>query len=428
MKRWLERYGPWLALFIASAAYYRRFISSASGLAMYPHGAQCLLDNQTFLACDWQFTYPPAFAFVMIPFVPMPMWLRELIWYAITIGATVGSFNLAERLTARLFSDRFSAKELVWVRAITIVLSIKFVLAVMENQGYDALSLIFILYGLVAVAEDRNIAGGASLGFATAIKATPLIFLPYLLFKRRFVAAGAFVVVLLIASYAPDMFFTPAGSVEGYFSTWLHQVAGASAVGIDPKSAKLGFWTGFNAMNHSLHGTVALHIDEYHEPNLFKIVVYLLDLIFIAIAGAMIALRKPSRDMIAIDGSILLIGMLMLSPMTSRSHYIFLILPYTTLVMVMLRDQTTRWIGIAVLAVSFFFLTLTSNDVIGKKISDWAYLHSFLVIGALTLMIYIGVIVWNPAVLRDAKPFGGNGWNPFRRLQRPSSPATQKQR
>lgn len=428
MKQWLDRYGPWLALLIASAAYYRRFLSAiGTGMTLYPQAAQCLLDNQILQNCAPPFTYPPVFAFVMIPLALMPMWLRELVWYLVTIAAAVGSFKLAERIAARLFTASFTANELVWVRTFSIVLSIKFVLAVFENQAYDAFSLIFILLGLAVLADERETAGGAVLGFAAAIKATPLIFLPYLLFKRRFVAAGAFVVVLLIASYAPDIFFTPAGATGGYFSTWLHQVAGASA-GIDTKSAKLAFWAGLNAMNHSLHGAVSLHIDEFREPDLFKIVVYVLDLIFIAIAGAMIALRKASRDMIAIDGSILLIGMLMLSPMTSRSHYIFLILPYTTLVMVVLRDQTARGVGIAVLAVSFFFLTLTSNDVVGKKISDWAYFHSFLVIGALTLMIYIGVIVWKPAVLRDAKPFSWSGWNPFRRLQRPSAPATQKQR
>lgn len=428
MKQWLDRYGPWLALLIASAGYYHRFLSATgTGVTLYSQAAQCLLDNQILQNCAPPFTYPPAFAFVMIPLALMPMWLRELVWYLVTIAASVGSFKLAERIAARLFTASFTATELVWVRTFSIILSIKFVLAVFENQAYDAFSLIFMLLGLAALADEQETAGGAALGFAAAIKATPLIFLPYLLFKRRFVAAGAFVVVLVIASYATDIFFTPAGAIGGYFSTWLHQVAGASA-GIDPKSAKLAFWAGLNAMNHSLHGAVSLHIDEFREPDLFKIVVYTLDLIFIAIAGAMIALRKPSRDMIAIDGSILLIGMLMLSPMTSRSHYIFLILPYTTLVMVMLRDQTARGIGIAVLSVSFFFLTLTSNDVIGKNISDWAYFNSFLVIGALTLMIYIGVIVWKPAVLRDAKPFSWNGWSPFKRLQRPSAPATQKQR
>ena len=210
-------------------------------------------------------------------------------------------------------------------------------------------------------------------------------------------------VILLVASYAPDIFFTPTGATEGHFHAWLHQVAGASLY--NPEAAKLVFWTGANALNHSLRGAVSLQIDEASHAGLHKLVLYGLNFAFIGLAAALIMLRKAERDMIAIDGSILLIGTLMLSPMTSRSHYIVLVLPYVTLTMVMLRDRITHGLGIALMAISFFFLTLTSNDVIGKTVSDWAYFHSFLVIGALTLMIYIAVIVWNPAVLRDAKPF-----------------------
>jgi hypothetical protein len=55
--------------------------------------------------------------------------------------------------------------------------------------------------------------------------------------------------------------------------------------------------------------------------------------------------------------------------------------------------------------VSFLFLTASSNDLVGQTVTNYAYAHSYLVIGAMTLLIYIAVIVWNPATLRDAKPY-----------------------
>lgn len=404
MKQWIKRYGPWIGLVAASAAYYPRFIKSDDlGMLLYPQAAQCLLDHQVLQTCAGPFTYPPGFAFVMIPLTLLPMGLRLLVWYLITIAATVCIYNLSERIASRLFTTPFSYNEFAWARPIGILLSLKFVLAVLENQAYDAFSLIFILVGLASLADGREKTGGAALGFAAAIKATPLIFLPYLLVKRRFVAAAAFAVVLLLVSYAPDLLFKPAGGAEGYFHAWLSQIAVASL--LDPESANFAFWSGANALNHSLRGAVSLQINEVTHAGLHKLVLYGLDLAFIALAAALIMLRKAERNLIAIDGSILLIGALMLSPMTSRSHYFVLILPYVTLTMVMLRDQVTRGIGIAVLAISFFFLTATSNDVVGQTVSEWAYRHSFLVIGALTLMIYIAVIVWNPAVLREARPF-----------------------
>lgn len=404
MRRWFERYGWWLGLIVFFVAYYRRFISQDDGILLYAQGAQCLLDNKILPKCALAFTYPPAFAYIMIPFAPLPLWLRLLLWYVVTIIAILGIYKFSARIAAKLFVDSFSEKEMIWVRVISIVLSLKFVLAVMENEAYDALPVLFIVLGLAALTQGRDALGGAALGFAAAIKATPLIFLPYLLVKKRFSAAAVFLIVLFAMSYAPDILFTPAGASEGYFHTWLRQVAGAS-FSIDPGTTTFAFWAGPNALNHSLRGAVSLQLDEIVHPILHKSIVYGLDLAFIAFSAALITFRKQQRDLIAIDGSILLIAALLLSPMTSRSHYVALVLPYVTLTMVMLRDQIRQRTGVVVLAISFFFLTMTSNDVVGKTISDWAYFHSFLVIGALTLMIYIAVIVWQPAVLSTAKPF-----------------------
>jgi hypothetical protein len=405
VKTWLDRYGFWIALLIASAAYFHRFSTSTDlGIALYMQAARCLLYDQVMPTCALYFTYPPALAFIMLPLTPLPALLQMLIWYAITIAASVGMYKLAERIASRMFADSFGAEELLWVRVIAVILSLKFVLAVFENQSHDALTGILILFGLASLADGHEKTAGGALGIAAAIKATPLIFLPYLIVKKRFIAAAIFTIIMLAVSFLPDLFFTPAGGSEGYFLGWLHHIAGPS-LSIDPGAALLKFWAGANAFNHSLRGAVSLQIDEMAYPALHKAVLYGLDIAFIAFAALLIMVRKPARNMIAVDGSILIIGILMLSPMTSRSHYVLLVLPYVTLTMVMLRDQVTRGIGIAVLAVSFVFLTVTSNDVVGKRLSDYAYFHSHLVIGALTLMIYIAVIVWNPAVLRNAKPF-----------------------
>jgi hypothetical protein len=398
MRKWFDRYGFWIAIIIACIAYYRRFISSSDvGMTLYPQAAQCLLDNQILQKCDLPFTYPPAFAFVMIPLVPAPLWLRELIWYAITIAASLAVYALSERLASRMIDPPPTGKEQMWGRVIAVVLSLKFVLAVFENQAYDAFALLFIMLGLCALADGRKVGAGACLGVAAAIKATPLIFLPYLLFKRQYAAAAAFVAAMLALSFAPDLFFTPAGATHGYFTTWLLQVAGP-AFGADSAAAKLHFWAGANALNHSLRGAVSLQIDEVAHPLLHKTAVDLADAAFVILAVALIGLRRAKTELIAIDGAVLLIGMLLLSPMTSRSHYVVLVLPYTVLTMTMLRDRVHGRIGAALLGASFFFLTLTSNDVVGKAMSDFAYFHSFLVIGVLLLLVYIAIVV------RDAAP------------------------
>jgi hypothetical protein len=335
--------------------------------------------------CDQGFTYPPFFALLMLSFVPMPLWLRDLVWYGVTLAAVIGAFKLSETIAARSLAAPLPRPELSWLRFFVLLLSAKLILAVFENQAYDALVLVAVVFGLWALGADRPLAAGAGLALAAALKATPLIFLPYLLWKRYYAAAAAFICVYAIASLLPDVLFTQAGSlVGGYFSTWLGEVAGPS-LGVNPAGAAFVFWDGANILNHSLRGAVGLNIDEAHHGSLFEAALAATDGCFMVVVGTFIALSPRRPQSIALDGSLLLIAMLMLSPMTSRSHYVELLLPYMTLVALNLRDQRTARLGRAVL--------LAGNDAVGEAFTIWAYRHSAMVLGALVLLIYFAALV-----------------------------------
>ncbi len=388
--KYLLRYGPWLLILIAAAAYYPRFVKDPVGMEMYPQAAFCLLHGQMLQVCDNGFTYPPIFAFLMLPLEPLPLWLRDLVWYLVSVGAAIGSFKLAETIARGALPSPLKDSELLWLRLLALLLSSKLILAVFENQAYDGLVLVILLGGLVALMNGRDVWAGAGLAIAASLKATPLIFLPYLLWKRQFAAAAAFVVVFLAASLLPDLFFTPAGASHGYFVTWLQEVAGAS---VDAAHAKFAFWSGANIMNHSLHGAVSLNINETTQHTLHHAVLYAVDALFVIVVGTMIVMTPARRSSIAIDGSLLLISMLMLSPMTSRSHYIALLLPYMTLIALGFRDGRTVNLGRAVLAISFVLVTVTGNDAVGQEITVWAYQHSFMVLGTLVLLVYFAALV-----------------------------------
>jgi hypothetical protein len=111
------------------------------------------------------------------------------------------------------------------------------------------------------------------------------------------------------------------------------------------------------------------------------------------VVGTLIALLPRRSRSAAIDGSLLLIAMLMLSPMTSRSHYVALLLPYMTLVALNLRDARSAALGRTVLAVSFALVTLAGNDAVGEAFTVWAYRHSAMVLGTLVLLIYFAALV-----------------------------------
>jgi hypothetical protein len=388
-------YGAWPLVIFAAAAYYPRFIKLPAGMETYPQAASCLWHGQMLQACDQGFTYPPFFAFIMLPFVPMPLWLRDLVWYLVTLAATIGLFTLSESIVRKTVADPLERNELCWLRCLTLLLCAKLILAVFENQAYDALVVMFVLLGLAALTNGRELYAGSSFALAAALKVTPLIFLPYLLYKRHFTAAAAFAAIYAAASFLPDIFFAPAGAADGvahgYFFTWLNEVPGRS-LGVDPGGVKFAFWSGANILNHSLRGAIALNIDEAGHRALFDTVLAAVDGTFIMIVGTLIVLSPRRPQSIAIDGALLLIAMLMLSPMTSRSHYVALLLPYMALVGLNFRDDHAAKLGRAVLAVSFVLVTLAGNDAVGQAFTVWAYRHSAMVLGVLTLLIYFAVL------------------------------------
>lgn len=395
----LRRYGvpgAWIGLLILAVLYYPRFVKDVSGLALYAHGAECMLRNAVLLDCRgtmWgdYFSYPPFFAFSMIPIVPLSPGARLLAWYAISVGVTVWSYLLCEGLAKRLFPGAWAERELALLRVIAIVLSLKAVLGVLENQAYDTLVFLFILIGLWAFATSRTVLTGAALAIAAALKATPLIFLPYLIFKRRFATAGVFVLVFLAASFLPDLFFTPEGASHGYFVTWLRDIAGGPLTD-DPN--RFRFWVGANIHNHSLQGVVTRMFEAGTASPYYRPAVAFAFLVLCAVVGLILLGSMRLGDPPAIDGSALVIAMIMLSPMSSRSHFVVLLLPYTVLAAAWLKDPATRVVGGVVLAASFVLATATGNDLVGRSVTEWSYHHGFLAWGAMVLLLYLGALVW----------------------------------
>lgn len=383
----------WIALLAAAAAYYPRFVHPG-GMVLYRHAAECIWTQQILQVCDRAFTYPPAFAFVMLPFVALPMWLAVLIWYLITLACTAICLVLCKRLALQLIPGDWQGKDLRWFEVLSFIISLKFILAVYEDQAYDLLVLPFTLFGIWALVIRRDFAAGASLGVAAALKVTPLIFLPYLLFKRRFAAAGAFTVALLALSVLPDILFTPQGGAHGYLITWIQEVA-APGLFENAAATKYAFWDTANPFNLSLRGMIALAVDQTAWQDHFMLILRSVQIVFVAAVGALF-LMALGWEMIAVEGSLLIIAMLMLSPMSGRGHFVQLMLPYSVLVAAWIRDRHTAWLGAMVLGLSFILCTGIPRDIVPRAYTEFMRMHSDIAWGTLVLVIYLATIVWYP--------------------------------
>jgi hypothetical protein len=387
--RWL-----WTAFFIICAAYFWfRFLYHQAGGRLYRHAAQCLWDHQVIQVCDKDFTYPPFFAFVMLPSVAMPMWLTLVVWFVITVACAIWCCFLVEQIVVFTFAGGWSERDLELLRLFAVFVSLKFILAVFENQGFDLLALPALLLGILALAQKRDLLAGASIATAAALKVTPLLFLPYLLFKRRFTAAACFAGVLALLCFLPDLFFRPMNGQVGYFAAWIHGVAVAGLTE-NAAAAPHPFWTGANPSNISIRGALGLMLDGTGYQDQFLLWLRIAQAAFATLIAAML-LASRNKDLIAVDAAVLIIAMLMLSPMSSRDHFVQLLLPYYLIVAGVMRDRKAPIAGIACLVLSFIF-TGIPREIVPRAYSEFMQMHSDAVYATILLLVYLGAMIRSP--------------------------------
>jgi hypothetical protein len=393
-----------LVLLVALGAiwYCYHYREDAPGVTLYVEAARCMLDGLPLQSCNPSYTYPPIFALVTMPLVPLPLILQNLAWYLMTLGALIGCFALSARLAQRLVTDAWSERDLAWLYGIGVLLSLKFVFAAIGNQSYDAVVVLLVLVGLLRLAEDgpgwSPIWAGASFACAAALKATPLLFLPYLVVKRHYRAAAAMAIVLLVASVLPDLIFA-AGRKAGegsYFMAWLQQVA-EPALTEKLDGNPHTFWYASSPNNNSLRGLVGIFIDDDVARAQFKVAIYTVYAIYCAAVALLILRTRNGAPGIAVDGALLLISMLLLSPMSSQSHYVAMIPAIFAVAAVWQKgDPTLRKIAGIFLIANVALTNATSKDLVGAAVTTWAKDHRLLVSDGLLFLVFFAILVFRP--------------------------------
>ncbi len=385
----LRRHKVLLLILLAAVLYYPRFIKRPAGMTDFPFAANCMLHEEAMKTCMPIYTYPPAFAFFMIPFVPLPMGLRNVLWYAILVGATVASFRLCERLTLRSLPAPLEGKELTAFRILALLLSLKFILSVFENQAYDVVVLLCVLVGLEGLAAGKDFRASAGFALGAALKATPLLFLPYLLLRRSWKPFLYCVVLYTFLSLLPDVVFTPKGGSSGYFVAWLQDIAGGAFL----KKAETQWWEGVNILNQALRTPVYRLTLALGAQDRFPAIIFSVHLAYIVLVTALLLLSARIDKPHALDGSVLVASMLLLSPMSSKSHFVVLMLPYAVSSAWLVSQPRLRRSGGILLGASFALNTLTSRGIIGDRLSNLALSAGCVALGTLTLLFFVGYII-----------------------------------
>jgi len=146
----------------------------------------------------YMFKYFPSSALLYVPLSLLPLPAAKAVWYGLTVVCSFAVF--------------FVSKRLVWGRepapwyllAIPPVVLAKFFVVEIKLGQINALVTLVLLFMLQARSEAR---AGALWGLATAMKPYGLIFLPYYVARRRFMALASGLAVLAGAFLLPSVFY-----------------------------------------------------------------------------------------------------------------------------------------------------------------------------------------------------------------------------
>jgi len=129
------------------------------------------------------FPYLPADAMYVSPLAMLP----TPVAFAVSFSLAILCLYLTVRLWNRMVSHDapYAAKHSFMIGLVAIALSSHFIIRDLGDAGPNVFLTIILTAGIYAAFQSRKYLSATWLGLATAIKVTPGIFLPFLIWKRE---------------------------------------------------------------------------------------------------------------------------------------------------------------------------------------------------------------------------------------------------
>ena len=128
---------------------------------------------------------PPMMALFLYPLALLPPLAGALIWYAIKSAAVL----LAAIWTFRMIETPERPFP-VWTKGLVLLLALKPILGDLMHGNVNLFILFLVVGALYAFHQRRDWLAGFVLALAIACKVTPLLFVPYFLWKRAWKTVG----------------------------------------------------------------------------------------------------------------------------------------------------------------------------------------------------------------------------------------------
>lgn len=283
-------------------------------------------------------TWPPVFSVLCVPLAllsHLSLRLARALWLvtsAVAVAAilriTVALAPPGRRLTLRPDAAGLPLGSSAVV--IPFLVTLRFFLEGFDRLQVNPLILLCCLAGCLRLARGRPVSGGALLGFATALKVFPVLFLAYLAWKKWWRALGSAAITMILTFASPVLVFGTDRTLQ-YVQRWREIASGGWPVRESTQS--------IYAMVDRLYSYQAVawtpevgHLTASNDPVVSAIVAAILA----ATASVfMLATRRggeePSSPAVTVELAFVLLAAVLFSPLAWTHYFIFSILAFSVL-------------------------------------------------------------------------------------------------
>lgn len=345
-------------------------------------------------------TWPPFFSVFVAPMGVLDAIsprLARVIWIALTWTAIFLILDLLARMIygkrLKWQADDSSLTVLSPELLVPFGLALPYIISNFELLQVSMILFAMTLGGLYLQSTGRAALGGIAIGAAAAMKVMAIVFLPYLLYRRRWRAA------CWMAAASAAFFLCPAMIVGwGKFckdvALWLPALHRTLDSGNASQSV-YAMWDrilGYGYIPFAVQGTFGLPMSGARSAKL----AYEITLAIAAVLGLMCFRGTPRPDSrwAQVEWATVFVASAVLSPLAWKNYFVVLLLAYALLYAAWRSGDLgprSRRVLRNVMIASFVFSVPTMHDVIGKALAVRLEMGSIVTYSALTML---GGLLW----------------------------------
>jgi alpha-1,2-mannosyltransferase len=321
-----------------------------------------------------EFQYAPILALIFVPLGLLPLQAAAFLFAVLKIPA----YAYVGWVIARRLDGQSRYATLLWIALLVVG---GYIVEEFRNGNVHAFVGLLMVVAFDQSEKGRIVTPAAALGVAIAAKLTPLALLAYFAWRRRFAVCGATLVAVAVLWAVPAL--VVGWDMNNHLTMEFVRATGGMADESD---------------NYSLRGVLLRWLTRG------PLAAWMILLLVLAVAMALV-FRRPPRNQASklLELSLVLTGMLVVSPHTQRIHFSTLFVPAVTLIALVVMSPQMRgaWLARSALVVNAAAATFLPL-VFGGRTASLAY-QAFEPYLAAAMVLLVVLMV----LLKDVKSEAG---------------------